>query len=286
MTYAIRITDPARGRTFLVSPEKGAHMRLLEDGLNGFGATELFVETEPYADGSGGHPVNRRFGERHLSLTGELVGDEGELRRLLCSMLDPKETLEMEITLGEVTRCIGVIPCGKPRFHQANFYTPTEVYLPFVAPDPFFRDAVSREVHFRNTTPLFTFPLNFMAGAGMTPSLYRTTETALVVNPGDADCGLVAQLTARGGAVVNPAICLGERYIRLQTTLDDGETAQIDTRPRCKDLTIDGVRSFTFHRDSDFFLLAVGENTVQVTAETGLANLSVQLAYTPLYYGI
>lgn len=286
MSYGIRITEPNRGRTFLISPGPEAHMRLLEDGMNGFGATELFVETEPYADGAGGHPVNRRFGERHLSLTGELVGDEGELRRLLCSMLDPKETLEMEITLGEVTRCIGVIPCGKPRFHQANFYTPTEVYLPFVAPDPFFRDAVSREVHFRSTTPLFTFPLNFMAGAGMTPSLYRTTETALVVNPGDADCGLVAQLTARGGAVVNPAICLGERYIRLQTTLADGETAQIDTRPRCKDLTIDGVRSFTFHRDSDFFLLAVGENTVQVTAETGLANLSVQLAYTPLYYGI
>lgn len=286
MTYEIRLTDPDRGRTFLVSPVAGAHMRLLEDGLYGFGATELFVETEPYADGSGGHPVTRRFGVRHLSLTGELVGDEGELRRLLCSMMDPKQTLEMEVTLGNVTRCIGVIPCGRPRFHQANFYTPTEVYLPFVASDPFFREISPREVYFRNITPLLTFPMNFMTGAGLTPSLYRTTETATVVNPGDAVCGLLAELTAIGGTVVNPAICLGERYIRLQATLADGVMAQIDTRPRCKDLVIGGVRSFTFHRDSDFFLLEVGENVVQVRAESGIEYLSVRLSYTPLYYGM
>ncbi len=286
MTYGIRITEPDRGRTFLISPGPEAHMRLLEDGLNGFGATELFVETEPYADGSGGHPVTRRFGERHLALTGELTGDEATLRRLLCSMMDPQQTLEMEVRLGDVTRCIGVIPCGRPRFHQANFYTPTEVYLPFVAPDPFFREMAAHEVYFRTTTPLLTFPMNFMAGAGVTPSLLRTTETATVVNPGDAACGLLAELTAVGGAVVHPALCLGERYIRLQTTLADGKVARIDTRPRCKDLVIDGVRSFTFHRDSDFFLLAVGENVVQVTADSGIEHLSVKLSYTPLYYGI
>lgn len=286
MTYGIRLTDPTRGRTFLISSGMEAHMRLLEDGLSGFGATELFVETEPYADGSGGHPVTRRFGVRHLALTGELTGDENEQRRLLCSMMDPKQTLEMEVTLGNVTRCIGVIPCGRPRFHQANFYTPTEVYLPFVAPDPFFQETMPREVYFRTTTPLLTFPMNFMAGAGVTPSLYRTTETATVVNPGDAACGLLAELTAIGGAVVNPAICLGEKYVRLQTTLAEGQVAQVNTKPRCKDLVIGGVRAFTFHRDSDFFLLEVGENVVQVRADSGIEHLSVKLSYTPLYYGI
>lgn len=286
MTYGIRITDPDKGRTFLVSPGAEAHMRLLEDGLYGFGTTELFVETEPYADGSGGHPVTRRFGARHLSLTGEFHGDEEELRRLLCSMMDPRQTLEMEVTLGNVTRCIGVIPCGKPQFYRANFYTPPEVYLPFVAPDPFFRETAPREVYFRTTTPLLTFPMNFMAGAGVTPSLYRTTETATVVNPGDAACGLVAELSAIGGTVVHPALCLGERYIRLQTTLAEGQTAQVNTNPRCKDLVIGGVRSFTFQRDSDFFLLEVGENVVQVTADSGIEHLDVKLFYTPLYYGI
>ena len=286
MTYSIRITDPVYGRTLLVSPASGAHMRLLEDGLEGFGATELFVETDPYADGSGGHPVTRRFGERYLALTGELNGDEGELRRLICTMMNPLETLEMEVVLGDVTRCIGVIPCGRPAFRQANFFTPTEVYLPFLAPDPFWRDAAGRQVHFRQSIPLLTFPLNFWKGAGTAAAYYRVTDTAAVTNPGDAPCGFDASLTAVGGTVVNPAICLGEQYIRLETALTDGQTAQIDTRPRCKNLHIDGERAFTFHRDSDFFLLQVGENRVFVTAESGLEHLSAELVYTPLYYGI
>jgi len=286
MTYAIRITDPVLGRTLLVSPGKEAHLRLLEDGMEGMAATELFVETDPYADGSGGHPVTRRFGERHLALTGEMNGREGELRRLICTMMNPLHTLEMEVTLDGVTRSIGVIPCGRPVFRQANFFTPTEVYLPFLAPDPFWRDVRSREVHFRQSIPLLAFPLTFRKGAGMTPSYFRITETAAVINPGDAACGFDAWLSAVGGTVSAPAVCLGERYIRLQNDLADGETAHIDTRPRCKNLEIGGTRAFTFHRDSDFFLLQVGENRVYVTAEAGLEHLSVKLAYTPLYYGI
>lgn len=286
MTYAIRITDPVMGRTLLVSPGKEAHMRLLEDGLEGTAATELFVETDPYADGSGGHPVTRRFGERRLSLTGELCGEEGEMRRLICTMMNPLHTLEMEMTMGNVTRWIGIIPCGRPVFRQANFFTPTTVYLPFLAPDPFWRDLQAKEIHFRQKIPLLTFPLTFLKTAGMTPSLYRVTETAVVVNGGDAPCGFDAWLTAADGAVTNPCIRLGDRYIRLQNTLADGQTARIDTRPRCKNLEIDGERAFTFHRDSDFFLLQVGENKVRVTADSGLEHLSVKLAYTPLYYGI
>lgn len=261
-------------------------MRLLEEGMQGFGATELLVETEAYADGSGGHPVMRRFGERKLSLTGELVGDAEELRRMLCSMLSPKETLEMTVMLGDVIRCIDVIPCGQPQFYRPNFATPTEAYLPFLAPDPFWQAAEEVEIQFRNTIPLLTFPMNFVKQAGVTPSLYRVTEAATVVNAGDAPCGFTAELTAWGGTVKNPAICMGEQYIRLQTTLEDGQVAQIDTRPRRKNVLIDGERAFSFHRDSTFFLLGVGENIVQVTAEEGLTHLAVKLSYTPLYYGI
>ncbi len=288
-TYVIRLTEPDGGRTVVISPGRDAHLHLLEEGLEGFGATELFVETEPYADGTGGHPVTRRFGERHMEITAELASenrDEGTLRRLLCGVMNPLRTLEMEVTLGNVTRKISVIPCGKPEFRQANFYTPTEVTLPFLAPDPFYRDAGTREVQFWQSVPLLTFPMTFRAGAGMTCGYFRTTDTAVVTNPGDAACGFDAWLTASGGMVENPVIRLGEQYIRLQTTLADGETARIDTRPRRKNLWIDGVRAFTFHRESEFFLLEPGENRISVSADSGVEFLSARLRYTPLYYGI
>lgn len=284
--YRIRITDGESGRTLLISPGAGAHLRLLEEGLEGFGATELFVETEPYADGTGGHPVTRRFGERYMGITAEVHGDEGEVRRRVCAIMNPLHTLEMEVTLSGVTRCIGVIPCGKPEFRQANFFTPTEVYLPFLAPDPFYRDEKPQEVQFWQSLPLLTFPMNFWKGAGMAAGYFRTTDTATVINPGDAPCGFTAKLTASGGQVENPVLRSGDAFIRLQTVLEDGQEALIDTRPRYRNLWINGERRFTFHRDSDFFLLQTGENSVSVTADSGAEYLSAGLSYTPLYYGI
>ncbi|MBR4959559.1 MAG: hypothetical protein IKY52_01540 [Clostridia bacterium] len=284
--YTIRITDRENGRYLLISPGEKAHLRLLEEGLEGFGATELFVETEPYADGTGGHPVTRRFGERYMGITAEIHGIEGEVRRRVCALMNPLHTLEMEVTLDGVTRCIDVIPCGKPEFRQVNFFTPTEVYLPFLAPDPFYRDARAVQVQFHQSLPLLTFPMNFLRGAGMTTGYYRTTDTAKVINPGDASCGFDAWLTASGGTVENPVLRMGDAFIRLQTVLTDGQEARIDTRPRQRNLWINGERRFTFHRDSNFFLLGVGENAVSIAADSGAEYLSARLAFTPLYYGI
>jgi len=273
-------------QTLCISPSRDSGLRLLEDGLDGFGATELFVETKPYGDGTGGHPVTRRFGERCMKLTAEMAAGDDGLRRKICAMMNPLHTLDMEVTLGEVTRRIRVIPWGRPRFRQPNFFTPTEVTLSFLAPDPFYRANRAEEVLFRQTAPLFAFPLNLMAGAGTAAGLLRRSDTVTVTNGGDADCGFQAYLTAAGGEVINPVIRCGDRFIRAETVLRDGETLEMDTRPRCKDLRIDGVRSFTFHRDSDFFLLSVGENRISVSADSGGEYLSARLTYTPLYYGI
>jgi len=282
--YEIWLED---GRQSLcISPSRDSGLRLLEDGLDGFAATELMVETAPYGDGTGGHPYTRRFGERYMTITAEMnVGDDS-LRRKICGMLNPLHTLDMKVTWGDVTRYISVIPCGQPRFRQPNFFTPAEVTLSFLAPEPFYRAERPEEVVFRQTTPLLTFPLNLMAGAGTAAGYLRTVDTVTVMNGGDAPCGFQAYLTAAGGEVVNPVIRCGEQYIRLEQILADGKTAEIDTRPRCKDLRVDGVRCFTFHRDSAFFLLSVGENRISVSADSGAQFLSVRLIYTPLYYSI
>ncbi len=286
--YKIRLRDRETGRGFTVSPEKDAAIHLLEDGLDGFDCTELLVETEPYANGTGGHPVRRRFGERYMTLTGELnpLFPVGELRRFIVSLLSPLRQLTMDVTLGSVTRQIDVIPWGKPAFRQSSFLSPAEVTLSFLAPDPFYRETTPRLVRFWQAVPLLTFPLNFWGEAGTTAGYFRTTDVASVVNPGDGACGFTAWLTAKGGTVTDPVLRCGDRCIHLLTTLLDGQTAQIDTTPRQKNLWIDGVRSFTFHRDSNFFLLDPGENLLRMEAASGLDFLEASLSYTPLYYGI
>jgi len=288
--YEILLLDPSSGKQIQIGTGEKAMLRLLEDGMTGFGPTQLIVDTESYADGTGAYPVKRQFGERYLSITAELIpsasADVHALRRKICAMLSPLATLEMQVTLGGVTRKIDVIPCGKPVFHQSTLFSPVEVFLPFVAPSPLYRAAKEEKIIFWQSLPMLTFPMNFMVGAGTAAGYYRNTDTATINNTGDGPCGFIAVITAVGGDIVNPCIVSGNRYIRLMLTLKEGESASVDTRPRQKNVWVNGERRFIFHRESDFFLLDVGDNIIRITADSGVENLSASLTYTPLYYGI
>jgi len=161
-----------------------------------------------------------------------------------------------------------------------------EVFLPFVAPSPLYRAAKEEKIIFWQSLPMLTFPMNFMVGAGTAAGYDRNTDTATINNTGDGPCGFIAVITAVGGDIVNPCIVSGNRYIRLMLTLKEGESASVDTRPRQKNVWVNGERRFIFHRESDFFLLDVGDNIIRITADSGVENLSASLTYTPLYYGI
>jgi len=286
--YEIRLTG--KDVTLIASPADDADLHILEEGLEGFGITGLSVETKPYAGLPGGHPVTRRFGERHLVLHGEVnahsAAEEESIRRRIIKLMNPLTEMEMRIHMYGVSRLITVIPNDNPLLTKDTLFSPLTVTLSFIAPDPFYRSAEPIEIAYWQSVPLMTFPLNFMKGIGMTTGYFRTTDTARVVNPGDAECGMIAVITAAGGAAENPCLLCGDRYIRLLTVLQDGDTVQIDTRPRNKNVLFNGERKFLFDRTSDFFLLSPGDNYITVSADSGVENLSVRLTCTPLYFGL
>ena len=265
-------------------------MHILEEGLEGFGITPLAVETKPYAGLPGGHPISRRFGERHMTMHAELNAgsdtEEWAIRRRIIRLMNPLSEIEMQIRMHGVSRLITVIPDGVPLLTKDTFFSPLQVTLTFIAPEPFYRSAEPVESAFRQTVPLMTFPLNFMENTGMTTGYTRTADSVTMINPGDAECGMTAVLTASGGIVENPCLTCGDKYIRLLTTLQDGDTAEIDTRPGKKNVLLNGERKFLFDRTSDFFLLSPGENRISVSADSGSDYLSVRLFCTPLYFGL
>lgn len=272
------------------SSSDDADIHILEEGLEGFGITSLSVETKPYAGLPGGHPVSRRFGERHLSIHGEVnaSSDEEEwaIRRRIIRLMNPLSEIEMQIRMNGVSRTITVIPNEAPILAKDTFFSPLQVTLTFIAPDPFYRSTEPAELAFRRTVPLLTFPLNFMKNTGMTAGYVCATDKVKLINPGDGECGMTAILTATGGTVKNPCLTCGNKYIRLLVTLQDGDTAEIDTRPGKKNVILNGERKFLFDRTSNFFLLAPGENIVSISADTGVEYLSARLICTPLYFGL
>ena len=283
--YNIRITSGEH--TLELSPD--APCRLLAGGLTGFDCTGLDVSVRPYASRHGGYPERRRFAERELGLVFEIDADEEEtehIRRRIVTMMNPANTCEIDAEIYGVHRQITVIPCGEALFVRETMHDRPEVSLEFVAPDVFFRAAEPSEIVFRDPVPLLTSPLSFFAGAGMTTGIFRTTSTAYLTNEGDADCGIVVEITADGGSILAPGISCGEDFVVCPVTLSDGDTLVIDTRDRRKNIYLNGERYFSFDRRSTFFRLPPGENVVAVLCDEGTEYIRAKLTYVPLYFGI
>ena len=283
--YSIRITSGE----YMLELAPDAPCRLLAGGLSGFDGTGLDVSVRPYASRHGGYPERRRFSERELGLVFEIDAGEEEteaIRRRITAMMNPVKTCEIDAEIYGVHRKITAIPCGEARFARETMYDRPEVSLEFVAPDVFFRAAEPVEIVFRDPVPLLTSPLSFFAGAGMTTGIFRTSDTARLFNEGDADCGIVAEITADGGDIVNPGISCGEDFILCPVTLSSGDTLTIDTRDRRKNIYRNGERYFSFDRRSTFFRLPPGENVVAVICDSGTEYIRAKLTYVPLYFGI
>lgn len=275
------------GNLLEISPDSSC--RLVEDGLHGFDCTGFDVRISSYAASHGGYVRTRRFAERELSLTFEIAaaGEEGEkIRRKIISMTSPESDGILDITLFGAHRTIEVVPADEQEFVRGTFSDRIEVTLHFIAPQVFFRDHKSRIVRFRDAVPMLTFPLNFMKDTGTVPGMYRTTDSAQAENPGDTSCGITAKIRASGGAVVNPGLKSGEKFIRCPLTLNDGDELVIDTRLRRKSITLNGESCFTFERDSTFFSLPKGVSALSVTCDSGAEFAECEIEYVPAYYGM
>ncbi len=282
-----RIIYTSGGERLEIAPD--AACRLVEDGLHGFDCTGFDVKISSYAASHGGYARTRRFAERELSLTFEIAafGEEREkIRRKIISMTSPEADGELDVTLLGVHRTIEVIPADEQEFVRGSFSDCIEVTLHFIAPQVFFRDHDGKILRFRDAAPVFTFPMNFMAGAGTVSGMYRTTDTAAAENPGDTACGILAKIRAAGGSVIHPGLRCGEKFIRCPLTLSDGDELIIDTRLRRKNITLNGVRCFTFERDSSFFSLPKGVTQLSVTCDSGGEFVDCEIEYVPAYYGM
>ncbi len=284
-TYKICLTSGVH--TLEIAPD--APCRLIAGGLCGFDCTTLDVKVRSYAARSGGYPERRRFAERDLCVMFEIDADEEEteeIRRKIVTMMNPAVTCELTVDIYGAQRTIPVIPCGEAVFVRDTMYDRPEVSLEFVAPDVFFRAAEPVEIPFRDPVALLTAPFTFYEGAGMTTGIFRTTGTAHLTNEGDADCGIVVEIIADGGAVVAPGISSGDAFVKCPVTLADGDTLVIDTRERLKNIYLNGERYFSFDRQSRFFSLPAGKNTVSVTCDAGEEYIRAKISYVPLYFGI
>ena len=200
--------------------------------------------------------------------------------------MDPLTDVTLTADMGAGERRIELIPGGGGSVEIGHYREPVTARLCYIAPDPYFAAVVPETVAFWDATPMLTFPLNLMAGAGTVSGYYGTTNAARLRNPGDRECGYRLTLTAENGRVTNPSVTLPGGTLSLQCAIGEGEHVVIDTHPRTKTILVNGTPSLCFTPGSVFAGIPRGTSDMVLAAESGIQYLRAQLSFVPLYYGV
>ena len=268
MTASITIVIKLGERSLAI--RKGGSLRL--NRITGAESPEYDVQAEEYSAMEGGYLSSLHVPSRLITLTFTVDNryETEERRAELIGFFAIDREGELKITRTGVTR---VIPCrcaAAPVFDQENIRRDKlKVTVSLLCLFPYFLAMEPVHIRFNEPVPLLTFPLTIYPRAGVTVGMPGTTDTVRLYNDGHVSAGLVMTAKAVGGDVVNPAFSLDNRYVKILTTLQDGDVLEIDTRTGRKSVKINGEKRLLFDRGSVFFECPPGEHILKFTADSG-----------------
>lgn len=248
---------------------------------------DVDVSIENMGAQDGGYLKSIRYQPRYIDLilrskletSAQIDATELQLK----SYLDSKLNTELTIYKNGVTR-VGfgyIAKVEKPR----NLRWDSKPYLTItvILPNPWLMGEENTNT-FRAETPLISFPLSFIVDVGLTVGVAVSGNTITFTVGGHDPCGFVLTLTA-SGATINPKVTNASGdYVRVLETMADEDVVVISTLARDKYTELNGVVC-KYDRLSDFFSLAVGSNTLTVSADSGVDNLVKSLTWRERYRG-
>ena len=264
MNDEMRIEVGVGENRLVFSPE--SPFGILAGGLSGFDGLEVQLRAESTAGGRGCWVTGQHLLPRKMKIRFEIaarnVEEDGALRERIRRVAVPGRECEIAVETGECFRGI-TAKVTEVRFERDTVLDLTVAELSFLAPEPF-----------------------FMGADAVRGTVSSGAEGSVAENEGEVPCGAVFTLCAQGGTVVNPSVSCGERKVRVERELNDGDVLTIDTRWGRKAVRINGEVCLHFDWRSSFFSLEVGENTVTVDADVGKEFMAVSYELRPLFIGI
>jgi len=267
--------------------QTGAEYDWICASVQGDDYMDVDVALEDLAAGDGSYEKNVRYEKRSIDIhiMSKLYSaaqiDATEL--LLKSYLDSKAAGVLTIYKNGVERTgYGRIEeVKKPRGFKWN--ERPYVIISFVMPNPWFLGEQITNP-FYSSSPLFSFPLAFPVGIGVSSGFVISGNDVTFDVAGHDAPGFVLTLTA-SDAVVNPKVMDSDgNYVMIKESMVSGDVAVISTVSRDKYTTLNG-EICRYDKLSDFFALKIGSNTLTVSADSGIGNLTKSLAWRERYRG-
>jgi predicted phage tail component-like protein len=166
-----------------------------------------------------------------------------------------------------------------------------EMQISIICENPYLVALNKILIDISKTFSKFIFPFA-IDKEGIEFSSFDAHRQAEVVNPGEIETGMIITLRAKA-KVVNPIIynAITIEFIKLNTTLNEGDTVIINTNRGRKSITkiSDGVISNvmnTFDPSSTWLSLKVGNNIFTYSAEENEELLDADFEFEVLYEGV
>lgn len=259
--------------------------------VQGLETSDITLTATENAGIDGATVTNRRLGPRHIDIVGGIPsGDREAYRETLVRFFNPSN---------EGTAIIEY--CGRQRkvgylIENVDFGTLDSVYkipeftVSLYCENPMLLSTSSYGRNIAAFIPQFALPFKCTAEKKQIMGYQKISQSVLITNDGDKAVGAEFVITATRGDVSNPIIqneTTGQ-YIKVMRKLFMGDTLQISTIPRQKEILINGSNAITdMDRMSDLSLCIIpGDNVVEYDAEDGMTNMDVRLYYTPEYLGV
>lgn len=277
----------------------GKKWRLPKDALEGWAITNSSVSSAEIPSYDGAIVTDKRVPscDRSIKAIAADNSKNAELRAEAISFFNPKFTFEAHLTyMGRTRWCSGEqigFKCS-----EGNIYEPAELEWTILCANPYLQSEGNFGKDIAEIVPKFGFPfMSFLpVSAGSVPgcntgfvaSLHAFSQSVDITNDGDVESGMKATITAKGD-VVNPELRIGEGFVRIKTTLHEGDVVLLDASQRPPLVKLNGKNIMHLvDRNSTILnmVISVGETTIEYDADDGYQNMSVVVSYNKQYLGI
>jgi len=109
-----------------------------------------------------------------------------------------------------------------------------------------------------------------------------------LVNNGDKETGIEIIVKAKRGKMNNIKFILNDNeYIKVNVELEQWDELRINTNPRKKSITLNGVNIINkIDRNSIFFNLKIGKNILKYECDEGSTNIDIDVQFYRKYLGM
>lgn len=232
-------------------------------------------------DQAGGTVQSAVVQPRPVTVSGRIVGADGEARKdELMSVVRP----DIPGKLYADDYFLDVYPTATPTVEPGKF---AHFQFSVTAAYPYWQKSQKESTNLFGVEKLFKFPWNI----SRTYQFGRLMERQFlnIANKGQLPVPFTATFTATN-TVENPKITNVQTgaFLLLNKTLEPGETVVVEnTHGKTYVVSsVDGDIRGALDLDSSLFRLAVGDNVLKPEADSGLAQLDVQITFAPEIPGV